>query len=112
VRLCVKGLTDVVAQLLQQGVAANGIASVVYNGTADANQLLTPLLAACVTNRVDIVRLLVGHGADVNATCTSSLQVCESCGIVVCACVYEPLWVGSTVLCHSSLPSCYVCWRG
>jgi ankyrin repeat protein len=63
---CVEGLTEVVSELLHRGADATAAAAVIYNSVTDSNQVLSPLMAACVNNHVDCVKLLVAHGARVN----------------------------------------------
>ncbi|KAL3668553.1 hypothetical protein V7S43_006636 [Phytophthora oleae] len=67
-----EGLTPVVVQLLESvkakpdAPAIDKQVGVVYNSAADVNVRLSPLLAASMNGHVDIVRLLLDYGAQVN----------------------------------------------
>lgn len=67
-----EGLVPVVERLLEVVRTASksphidSQVGVVYNSAADVNVRLSPLLAACMNGHVEIARLLLDHGSDVN----------------------------------------------
>ncbi|KAH7467027.1 Ankyrin-3 [Phytophthora ramorum] len=67
-----EGLTSVAVRLLQavktvsDALPIDKQIGVVYNSAADVNVRLSPLLAASMNGHVNIVRLLLDHGAAVN----------------------------------------------
>lgn len=81
----VEGLTDVVVALLAKGASPAPPASIIYNGEADANQVLTPFIAACMNNRVDVASVLLRAGADAHAPVTGG-----RCHMAALSAIFSP----------------------
>jgi ankyrin repeat protein len=91
---CEQGSTDMVESILRAGVDANGVAAL------STRAIVTPLVASVKQGHVACAKLLVSHGANLNATCGHDLQTALH---VSCAKGYVDC---TAMLVHAALRTC------